>query len=76
MYIYKELGGFQSLDAGDKEKLKKTSVQRDKGSARPYREMLGIHQKYMEIVVSEKKSLFEEINSFVSGMKALRQRHS
>ena len=72
--IYKELGGFQSLDAGDKAKLRKTSGGRDKDSAQPYREMLGIHEKYMEIIVSEKKSLFEEINNFVNRMEALRQR--
>ena len=70
--IYKELGVFQSIDTDDKEKLKKTSVRQDKASAKQYREALEIHEKYMEMVVSEKKSLVEEINNFVNRMEALR----
>jgi hypothetical protein len=63
---YKELGVFQSIDTEDKEKLRKMSVRQDKASAKQDREVIEIHEKYMEMVISEKKSLLEEINDFVN----------
>jgi hypothetical protein len=71
---YKELGVFQSIDAEDKKKLRKAYVRKDKASAKQNHEMLEIHEKYMEIVVSEKKSLLEEINNFANRMEVLRQK--
>ena len=69
--IYKELGVFQSLDAADKEKLKKSSVWQDQASTKQYGEASEIHEKYMEMVVSEKKGLIEDINNFVNRMETL-----
>jgi hypothetical protein len=63
---YKELGVFQSIEPEDKEKLRTISVRQDKTSAKQNREVLEIHEKYMEMVVSEKKSLLEEINNFAN----------
>jgi hypothetical protein len=63
--IYKELGCFQSIDAGDKEKLKKLTVRQGKAADLKYRDLLQIQEKYMQTVVSEKKSLIEEINNFL-----------
>ena len=71
---YKELGVFQSIEPEDKEKLGKTHVRQDKDSAKQNRDMLEIHEKYTEMVVSEKKSLLEEINNFAIRMEVLRQK--
>ena len=68
---YKELGVFQSIDTEDKEKLRKMSVRQDKASAKQDREVIEIHEKYMEMVISEKKSLLEEVNDFVNKMENL-----
>jgi hypothetical protein len=66
---YKELGVFQNIEPEDKEKLRKTSIRRDKPSVKPYREVLEVHEKYMEMAISEKKSLMDEINNFVDRME-------
>lgn len=71
---FKELGVFQSIEPEDKEKLRKAYVRQDKDSAKQNRDMLEIHEKYTEMVVSEKKSLLEEINNFAIRMKVLRQK--
>jgi len=63
---YKELGVFQSIEPEDKEKLRTISVRQDKTSAKQNSEVLEIHEKYMEMVISEKKSLLEEINNFAN----------
>jgi hypothetical protein len=70
--MYKELGCFQSLEAGDREKLRAVYRRRDKASVRPYRELLEIHEKYMETVISEKKSLLAEINTYADRLKLSR----
>jgi hypothetical protein len=67
--IYKELGCFQSIEAVDKEKLLTVYKRRDKASGRPYRELLDIHEKYMETVISEKKSLLQEITTYADKLK-------
>jgi hypothetical protein len=68
---YKELGVFQSIEPEDKEKLSKTSGQQDKLSVEPYRQGLEVLGKYMEMVISEKKSLLEEINDFANRLESL-----
>jgi hypothetical protein len=70
--LYKELGCFQSFDAEDKEKLRKSYGRQADASVVPSRQMLEIHEKYMETVISEKKSLLEEINNFASGLEGLK----
>ena len=67
--IYKELGCFQSIETGDKAKLRKSSNRRDTSSQMPYRELLKIHEKYMETVISEKKSLLEDITAYANKLK-------
>jgi hypothetical protein len=69
---YKELGVFQSIEPEDKDKLSKMSGQQDKLSVEPYREGLEVLGKYMEMVITEKKSLIEEINDFSNRMENLR----
>ena len=68
---YKELGVFQSIDTEDKEKLRKMSVRQGKASVKQDRGVIEIHEKYMEMVISEKKSLLEEVNDFVNKMENL-----
>lgn len=70
--IYKELGCFQSIEAGDKAKLRKSNNRRDKALPVSYRELLKIHEKYMEAVISEKKSLLEEITTYADKLKISR----
>jgi hypothetical protein len=70
--MYKELGCFQSIEAGDREKLQAVYKRRDRASGRPYRELLEIHEKYMETVISEKKSLLQEINTYADRLKLSR----
>ncbi|UCD82489.1 MAG: hypothetical protein JSW26_14005 [Desulfobacterales bacterium] len=70
--IYKELGCFQSFDAADREKLRKSYARQDKATLVPSRQMLEIHEKYMETVVSEKKSLLAEINNFANKLEVLK----
>jgi len=67
--IYKELGCFQSIKAEDKAKLRKSFNRRDKASPMPYRELFKIHEKYMETVISEKKSLLQEITVYSNKFK-------
>jgi len=70
--IYKELGCFQSIEAADKTKLRTPFNRRDKASPMPYRELLKIHEKYMETVISEKKSLLEDITAYANKLKISR----
>jgi len=67
--IYKELGCFQSIETGDKAKLRKPYNRGDKSTSVPYGELLKIHEKYMETVISEKKSLLEEITAYANKLK-------
>ena len=70
--IYKELGCFQDIEATDKAKLRKSYVRRDKASTAPYHELLKIHEKYIQTVISEKKSLLAEITAYADKLKISR----
>jgi len=64
--IYKELGTFQ-------EYVKQASNEMDQGDQKQTSSGLAkdIRSKYLEVIVSEKKSLLEEINHYVEDLKGI-----
>jgi hypothetical protein len=72
---YKELGTFQTIGSQDVERVSSASIENNKSRLSPdqYRDALSSYDKYMDLVVSEKKGLLQEINEFVSELNALKQ---
>jgi hypothetical protein len=69
---YKEMGAFQTIDPQDKKPVSSAAAKKGKAAAEQYQNALRSYDKYMELVVSEKKGLLQEIDNFISGLQALK----
>jgi hypothetical protein len=70
---YKEIGAFQAIEPADKGFVRFVSTGKGEVTSLQYRYALRSYDKYMELVVSEKKDLLHEINDFVTKLKVLKK---
>jgi hypothetical protein len=66
---YQELGSFQQIDNGDCKKTTKPTSSRITKASRKREKKPGNHNHCLEITISERKILFQEIKSYVDGLK-------
>jgi hypothetical protein len=67
---YQEIGTFQTIDPKDREYLCAIATSRAKvNSNTQYPELVRAKDKYMELVISEKKGLLQEINNYVNELE-------
>jgi hypothetical protein len=70
---YKDLGTFQFIDDADSKKLwsrvdpKRRASKQNIGTTNP------LYDKYAEVIISEQKALFQEINDFVTDLESIMQ---
>jgi len=69
---YQETGTFQTIDPQDQAVLSTETTRRGKQiSKRQYSDVDRANEKYMGLVISEKKGLLQDINNFVNELEAL-----
>ncbi|MGD8523114.1 MAG: hypothetical protein PVF56_18345 [Desulfobacterales bacterium] len=66
---YQELGSFQQIAPGNNKRIQSPATSKDPNSSKKIRESLNIYDEYLEITVSEKKILFQEIEKYVDDLK-------
>ena len=66
---YQELGSFQQIDLGDKKRILSPATFKDTIASKKIRENLTIYDEYLEITISERKILFQEIENYVDDLK-------
>ena len=70
---YKDLGTFQFIDDADSKKLwsrvdpKRRASKQNIGTTNP------LYDKFAEVIISEQKALFQEINDFVTDLESIMQ---
>ena len=67
---YARLSAFQAIDREDKAKINKKSNDSDQKSEPGDSSLFQAYQKYMQIIISEQNVFLEEINTFISDLKA------
>ena len=68
---YKDIGAFQPIDPEDKGHLSSEAAGQGEVGSEQYQEALLCYERYMGVVVSEKKGLLQEINSYIIDLEAL-----
>jgi len=66
---YQELGSFQQIDTGDYGRITSPESSKDVKSSKKIHNNLSMYSKYLEITISERKILFQEIETYVSDLK-------
>ena len=66
---YQELGSFQQIDTGDFKRIMTPATSKDIGSPKKMRRNLHTYNEYLEVTISERKTLFQEIENYVDGLK-------
>jgi hypothetical protein len=66
---YQELGSFQQIDTGDLKRIMTPATSKDIGSPKKMRRNLHTYNEYLEVTISERKILFQEIENYVDGLK-------
>jgi len=69
---YKEIGAFQTIEPQNKKRMSSISAGKGKLTSQQYQDALQSYDKYMELVVSEKKGLLQEINAFITELERLK----
>jgi hypothetical protein len=69
---YREIGTFQSIDPEDEKYVASVATTKVKKTSEQAQNALRSYEKYMDLAVSEKKILLQEINNFVTELEALR----
>jgi hypothetical protein len=70
---YQELGSFQQIDPGDNEAILNPKISKDTNSSKKLRKSLTIYDEYLEISISERKILFQEIENYIDDLKYMIQ---
>jgi hypothetical protein len=68
---YVRLGAFQEISQEDKDAIIKESDEIDHKSESTDTSFFSTYQKYMQIVVSEQKTLLDEINAFIHDLQTV-----
>ena len=66
---YQELGSFQQIDPGNKKRILRPATFKDTKALKKMRQSLSIYDEYLEITISERKILFQEIENYVDDLK-------
>jgi hypothetical protein len=66
---YVRLGAFQEISQEDKETIIKESDEMGQKSESTDTSFFSTYQKYMQILVSEQKTLLDEINAFINDLR-------
>jgi hypothetical protein len=66
---YQELGSFQQIDLGDNNEILSPATSKDTNATKKIRESLPNYDEYLEITISERKILFQEIDNYVEDLK-------
>jgi len=70
---YKDIGIFQLIDDADKKELPSRVDPRRRASAQNDGATYPMYDKYAEVIISEQKALFQEINDFVTDLESIMQ---
>ena len=66
---YQELGSFQQIDPGDNKRIQSPATSKDTNFSKKIPERVAIYDEYLEITISERKILFQEIEKYVDDLK-------
>jgi hypothetical protein len=66
---YQELGSFQQIDTCDYGRIMSPESSKDAKSSKKIHKSLNIYNKYLEITISERKILSQEIENYVNDLK-------
>jgi hypothetical protein len=70
---YKDIGTFQFIDDADKKELRSRVHPKRRASAKNGANPHPLYDKYAEVIISEQKALFQEINDFITDLEAIMQ---
>jgi hypothetical protein len=68
---YQELGSFQQINPGDKKTILNPTAIKDADSSTKISDCLATYDRYLEIAISERKILFQEIENYIEDVKYL-----
>jgi hypothetical protein len=66
---YQELASFQQIDKGDYNRIMSPEASKENDDSITKRENLNIYNKYLEITITKRKILFQEIENYVEDLK-------
>jgi tRNA(Ser,Leu) C12 N-acetylase TAN1 len=70
---YQELGSFLEIDPDNYETILSLATSKDPNSSKMKLESTMLFNKYMELTISERKILFQEIENYVNSLKNIIQ---
>jgi hypothetical protein len=70
---YKDIGTFQFIDDADKKEVRSRLAQKRRISAHNDGTIYPMFDKYAEVIISEQKALFQEINDFITDLESIMQ---
>jgi hypothetical protein len=73
---YKDIGTFQIIDDADKKEVRSRLAQKRRISAQNDGTPYPMYDKYTEVIISEQKALFQEINDFITDLESIMQDNS